>query len=301
MPSISPVHTRDAYRRPLTPEAPNDELLKPKKKQLKNKPHTGKAISSQSRLSIHSSSLESSVNLMDLVNGPYQNLQSLGHTRRSPNGDSNQILHSSTLYPGSNFVGSQIFQDKRYDLSIELKYVDLNQSYMNGYLSIRNLTEKHPEITTFFEAELISENHNFLSRRATDDLQIDDTIDISNWSRFPHWRQDILPKVRKSLSCLSALDLTEKKDPFFNKPSNLYIHKDYLDQQYIYMRWKEVFLVPDATKKLVSASYDGIYYACLDQYTGNITGYYYHGKLEDQFLDLVHASSRGACQSFDFC
>ncbi|XP_013870322.1 glucose-induced degradation protein 4 homolog [Austrofundulus limnaeus] len=70
-------------------------------------------------------------------------------------------------------------------------------------------------------------------------------------------------------------------------------HFDYKvldDSDYIFMRWKEQFLVPDHTIKDISgASFAGFYYICFQKSTATIEGYYYHRSSEwYQSLSLNH-------------
>uniref|UniRef100_A0A3P9NFD7 GID complex subunit 4 homolog n=1 Tax=Poecilia reticulata TaxID=8081 RepID=A0A3P9NFD7_POERE len=63
---------------------------------------------------------------------------------------------------------------------------------------------------------------------------------------------------------------------------------------YIFMRWKEQFLVPDHTIKDISgASFAGFYYICFQKSTATIEGYYYHRSSEwYQSLSLNHVQER---------
>lgn len=65
--------------------------------------------------------------------------------------------------------------------------------------------------------------------------------------------------------------------------------RNYLNDRYIFMRWKEKFLVPDAfVENVDGASYDGFYYVVHDQLTGCMQGFYYHQDAERfQQLELV--------------
>ena len=50
---------------------------------------------------------------------------------------------------------------------------------------------------------------------------------------------------------------------------------------YVYMRWKEHFLVPDHTiRDIQGASFAGFYYICFQKSTASIEGYYYHRNSE---------------------
>ena len=50
---------------------------------------------------------------------------------------------------------------------------------------------------------------------------------------------------------------------------------------YVYMRWKEHFLVPDHTiKDITGASFAGFYYICFQKSTSQVEGYYFHRNSE---------------------
>lgn len=77
-------------------------------------------------------------------------------------------------------------------------------------------------------------------------------------------------------------------------------NRDYLNDRFIFMRWKEKFLVPDAfIENVDGASYDGFYYVVHDQLTGNMQGFYYHQDAERfQQLELVPCKeSQELCNS----
>jgi len=72
--------------------------------------------------------------------------------------------------------------------------------------------------------------------------------------------------------------------------------------QYIFMRWKEYFLVPNhRVKELTGASFDGFYYICFSQLNGSVSGIYFHSNSEKwQQLELKHVPDRGFFGSIEF-
>lgn len=68
------------------------------------------------------------------------------------------------------------------------------------------------------------------------------------------------------------------------------------DGDYVFMRWKEQFLVPDHTIKDISgASFAGFYYICFQKSAASIEGYYYHRSSEwYQSLNLTHVPEHSA-------
>ncbi|KAI8096699.1 vacuolar import and degradation protein-domain-containing protein [Halteromyces radiatus] len=190
---------------------------------------------------------------------------------------SDQRLTSGSLghlYSGSEFIGIQKGATSNYDVAVEIQYVDLKNDVLGGYLHISGLTALYPEITTFFEGEIIGPKHSFLTRKWLADL----SVDTKHWGRFA--------------SFAPYLDIFNKDD----------FHYDHLDQDFIYMRWKEKFLVPNHhLNSIDGASYAGFYYICYQRSTGNINGFYYCRSNIEWFqeLTLSHALQR-QFPSFEF-
>ncbi|KIY43561.1 hypothetical protein FISHEDRAFT_28320, partial [Fistulina hepatica ATCC 64428] len=141
------------------------------------------------------------------------------------------------LYPGARFQGTQKSGRNSYDVSVTVVDVDFSSAFLCGYLSIRGLTEDWPELTTYFDAEIIGSRHGFLTGRwgATE------TDDYKHWDCFPAFHQ-----VRKEL-----------QRPSLTMPDR--------ERGAVFMRWKERFLVPDhRVHDINGASFAGFYYVCVD-------------------------------------
>jgi len=86
--------------------------------------------------------------------------------------------------------------------------VDLAESFLCGYLRINGLTEEYPELTTYFEAEIIGPKHSFLTRK----WDADELIDEEHWVRLlrtGHSDVTVYPKCGRSnptLLITSAVD-----------------------------------------------------------------------------------------------
>jgi len=95
--------------------------------------------------------------------------------------------------------------------------VDFSSSFLCGYLRIRGLTDDWPELTTYFDAEIIGSRYGFLTQNwgATEEE------DLVHWGRFPAFRH-----VRSEL-----------RKPLLKIPDR--------DRGAVFMRWKERFLVPE--------------------------------------------------------
>ncbi|KAI8894156.1 vacuolar import/degradation protein Vid24 [Globomyces pollinis-pini] len=177
------------------------------------------------------------------------------------------------LQNGSQFTGYQKSNKSSYHVHVELKNVDLSQSFLCGYLKIKGLTDDWPDLCTFFEGEIIGEKHSFLTRK----WEADESIDRQHWSQFPSFKP---------------------MEPFFNQDG---FKHDFDSDDYIYMRWKEHFLVPDHRIKSISgASFAGFYYICFRKSTGVLSGIYFHHHSEwFQQLHLEHVNDR-SYSTFEF-
>ncbi|EMD00932.1 hypothetical protein BAUCODRAFT_118654 [Baudoinia panamericana UAMH 10762] len=191
--------------------------------------------------------------------------------RRTPNST------SSLLRPGSRFRGTQQSDRQVYDVQVEIKDVDMAESFLCGYLRIQGLTDDHPTLTTFFEGEIVGPKYLFKTTHPT--WGSSEKVDLQHWARFPAWRP--LAKSAKS--------------PNFTL-------KNYQQREHLFMRWKEYFLVPDhRVKTITGASFEGFYYICFNQCTGTVSGIYFHAKSEKyQQLELEHVDDKGCMGAIEF-
>jgi hypothetical protein len=56
---------------------------------------------------------------------------------------------SSLLRPGSRFVGTQTSDRQKYEVEVEIKHVDMRESFMCGYLRIKGT---HTSCSTMYRA-----------------------------------------------------------------------------------------------------------------------------------------------------
>ncbi|KAJ3084945.1 GID complex subunit 4, VID24 [Quaeritorhiza haematococci] len=168
----------------------------------------------------------------------------------------------SSLYSGSRFLGEQKSGRNSYEVTVDIQHVELRDSFLCGYLHIKGLTEDWPDLCTFFEAEVIGPKHSFLTRK----WDADEKIDRDHWSKFPSFKA---------------------YDKVFNTDGFVY---DFENNDFVFMRWKEHFLVPDhRIRTIAGASFAGFYYIAFQKSTGTITGFYYHENSERfQHLSLKH-------------
>lgn len=187
-------------------------------------------------------------------------------------------LIKNHLYNGSSFSGFQKSKNESYEVNVKIQHVDYENSYLCGYLCINHLTKSHPSLTTFFEGEIISKQYPFLTRK----WEATEEVDRAHWSKFKGFGK----KYSRTFN-LDSFDYDELKS-----------------SDYIYMRWKEHFLVPDHTIKHVEgASYAGFYYICYSKRTSSIRGYYFHINSEhfESFQSLnLELDREGSTQVYEF-
>uniref|UniRef100_A0A8C2UY90 GID complex subunit 4 homolog n=2 Tax=Euarchontoglires TaxID=314146 RepID=A0A8C2UY90_CHILA len=188
-----------------------------------------------------------------------------------------QEIHTHTSLARTGSLPSKPMTPKELEVShprvtvcvSSFQHVDTGNSYLCGYLKIKGLTEEYPTLTTFFEGEIISKKHPFLTRK----WDADEDVDRKHWGKFLAFYQ-----YAKS----------------FN--SDDFDYEELKNGDYVFMRWKEQFLVPDHTIKDISgASFAGFYYICFQKSAASIEGYYYHRSSEwYQSLNLTHVPEHSA-------
>lgn len=184
---------------------------------------------------------------------------------------------SSFLRAGSRFKGTQQSERQEYEVQVEIKHVDMRESFLCGYLRIQGLTEDHPTLTTYFEGEIIGSKYTFLTQHQ--DWGSTDKVDLQHWAKFSAFRP-FQKQARKGNFHIPGMAQREN----------------------IFMRWKEHFLVPDHRVRTISgASFEGFYYICFNQIHGTVSGIYFHAKSEKfQQLELKHVEDRGCFAAMEF-
>ncbi|KIK19387.1 hypothetical protein PISMIDRAFT_629406 [Pisolithus microcarpus 441] len=81
------------------------------------------------------------------------------------------------LYPGATFTGSQRCGCNSYSITD----IDLLSSFLCGYLCIHGVTEDWPELTTYFDGEIMGNWHGFLTQK----WEASEQVDMLHWQRFP--------------------------------------------------------------------------------------------------------------------
>ena len=171
---------------------------------------------------------------------------------------------SALFQTNAKYIGTQQSDRQIYNVEVTILTVDMEQCTTSGYLQICGLTPDHPTLTTFFTGEIIGgPDQKFGFRTRTSEWGATDKTDMTHWARFPAWR---------------SLSLQAKQNLSFVHPSD---QSPWWQQENIFMRWKEHFLVPDyKLRSIQGASFEGFYYICLNQIEGKISGIYFHSKSE---------------------
>ncbi|CAK9785493.1 hypothetical protein CC85DRAFT_276393 [Cutaneotrichosporon oleaginosum] len=156
------------------------------------------------------------------------------------------------LYPGAIFKGTQRSGRSAYDVEIRLLEVNFAQSTCCGYLTIANLTDTHPELTTFFDGEIIGPKYGFITGARFGATEVDDR---RHWERFE-------PYLRASTKADLVRPEMLLRDPLPNISRG---ETQPRERDFVFLRIKEKFLVPDHTVRDISgASFAGFYYAMVD-------------------------------------
>lgn len=236
-------------------------------------------------------------------------------------GQTNRIPSFNSIYlqPNAQFIGEQQSGKSSFHIKVEFKTVDLFNSVVTGFLQISGLTDENSEITTYFKGEIINNPlHSFKWRNTNSNTYEEPSVqkysfitENKQWGSFAkndfeHWK-----KLTQSTTFLSDDKLIKRLEK---------VQRGEEDDQYIYMRWKEEFLLPDSRiKQITGASFEGFYYIVLNiggysnnsndlskKYNGlmpgGISGLYYHKSSEKfQSLSLRHVDNHVVDSgTFDF-
>ncbi|WVO24333.1 uncharacterized protein IAS62_005697 [Cryptococcus decagattii] len=156
------------------------------------------------------------------------------------------------LYPGSVFEGTQTSGRSAYDVEVKFLDVDFADYTLSGYLSISHLTDSHPHLTTFFTGEIIGPKYGFITGQRYAATEHDD---LRHWGRFEQFRR---PSTRADLVGEELF----LRDPLPDRSRGETKGKD---RDFVFLRIKEQFLVPDHKVKDISgASFAGFYYIMVD-------------------------------------
>ncbi|XP_017751055.1 PREDICTED: glucose-induced degradation protein 4 homolog [Rhinopithecus bieti] len=176
---------------------------------------------------------------------------------------------TSLLYSGSKFRGHQKSKGNSYDVEVVLQHVDTGNSYLCGYLKIKGLTEVSTHTNQCWKVR---------------------GVRLRRLTGLPFW------ELHPQLSCLGKGKFLAFYQYAKSFNSDDFDYEELKNGDYVFMRWKEQFLVPDHTIKDISgASFAGFYYICFQKSAASIEGYYYHRSSEwYQSLNLTHVPEHSA-------
>lgn len=319
---ISPQHTtslattQNSSPFPYLPiEKSSEEIAASNRRVPKSyaSPHPAPSFPSVPNLaSPFSSDFSSPVNIVARSSSPRR--QTVSHRKSSSYRPSGQYLR-----PNARFVGEQQSGRARYQIKVTFKTVDLPNLLVSGYLQINGLTEHHPEITTFFNGQIIN---NPLFRQLRQDRLVPNQEHIQSRYSFltdnKEWGSSLANDIDHWRKLTGSTHMSDH-----NLKGHLkQIRDGDSDDRFLYMRWKEEFLVPDSRiRQIHGASFEDFYYIVLcignnpnttksahsvvevpEMAAGTISGLYYHQSLEKfQSLSLKYVPDHGKSGIFAFC
>lgn len=227
------------------------------------------------------------------------------------------------LRPGAIFFGEQQSGILKYHIKVEFKHIDLANSLITGFLQISGLTDNNPEITTCFKGEIINNplNRYEWGNNSINKYNKDIIKKYSFLTEHGNWGSSIENDLEHWKKLTGSFGLNNEQ--LKQKLSKIQSGKQ--DNQFLYMRWKEEFLLPDSRIKQISgASFEGFYYIVLNigggsnhnenSYQnknnslfnssiipGSISGLYYHAASDKfQSLGLKYVEDKGISNVFEF-
>lgn len=163
------------------------------------------------------------------------------------------------LKTGALYTGEQTTTSSFFRIDMSIDKLIFFDSLMCGSFTIYNLTPNIKTIKTYFEGQIIGDKYKFS----------DNPDDIHYWARFYEWKH-------------KYIDFPDSYNP---KNSN-----------FLYIKIKEMFLLPEFKNvHLSSASIDGYYYCCYHKKTDSFKGFYQikdTGKNGTQEIFLTRINSR---------
>ena len=107
------------------------------------------------------------------------------------------------LMAGANWRGVQQSGRANYDVEVQIQSVDIDNAFVCGYLKISGLTDEFPELTTYFEGEILGDRHTFLTKK----WDADETTDREVWCSLP------APVRRQGVSQARGAQMSGGADP----------------------------------------------------------------------------------------
>lgn len=134
--------------------------------------------------------------------------------------------------------------------------MDLPASHLCGYLNIRGLTEDWPELTTYFDAEIIGSRYGFVTGK----WGASEADDLKHWVSDLSLEDATLDYLLMSLLPVRSISQARFAPfrPLRNHLAKPGLRFNHMNKPFIFMRWKERFLVPDhRVRDINGASFAG--------------------------------------------
>lgn len=147
------------------------------------------------------------------------------------------------LESGARYSGEQLTNGGSFRIEMIVDIVDTEQEFVCGTFEIHNISDRHELLTTYFEGEIVGNIYPF-TREACSVAN----PDIIHWRLFPEWKREYMD---------GAYSIA--------------------DSDFLYIKIKELFLLPDPMRTAVpGASIDGHYYCCYYKALDCFAGHYYY-------------------------
>ncbi|KAK6089589.1 hypothetical protein P3W45_001471 [Vairimorpha bombi] len=158
------------------------------------------------------------------------------------------------LVDGAVYSGEQLSTSGSFKIEMKIDKIDMLEERMCGTFSIYNLTSENDKLSTYYESAIIGNKHSFYNKyedKETDEL---------HWRMFPEWKTEILKNKEYDI----------KKSGF------------------LYLRMKELFILPDPNVESVEgASIEGYYYCCYYKKLDFFSGHYFYKSDKSQLSEQI--------------
>ncbi|KAF9763112.1 Glucose-induced degradation protein 4 like protein [Nosema granulosis] len=168
------------------------------------------------------------------------------------------------LERGAIYSGEQLTNSGSFKIEMKIDSVDFDQEIMYGTFQIHNLTDKYELLSSFFESVMMGNKYEFAG----------DETDTVHWGMFPEWRNELKKQRERPIHN--------------NKNKHDLASYKIKESDFIYLKIKELFLLPDPNlKSIPGASIDGYYYCCYYKKLDCFAGHYYFKNATNQVSQQI--------------
>ncbi|KAK1349020.1 vacuolar import and degradation protein [Hamiltosporidium tvaerminnensis] len=179
----------------------------------------------------------------------------------------------SGIENGAFYEGEQMTPTGPFKIDMKVELIQLRQGFLCGVFRIYNLTKEHDLLITYFEGEIMGTYTNPFLPALTSEAE----DDILHWNKFPEWELN-----------------------YISEPESY----DYEANNFLYIKIKERFLLPDPSiKNIPGASIEGLYYCRYSKQKDFFSGFYFYKNYTSntsQHLKLQRTKKRTA-EYYEFC